>query len=149
MSENPFISPLVLKIKTSAQKKILIIAPHLCLLILVLWMDIFTPSLKLLLIFLIIVSVNYYLRIVNNTVTELRQDSKNNWKISSSEKHKNGGLFSVDLHPSSFVSTWIIILNFIDNNHSNHRIIITPDSISINDFRHLTTRLKITNIKKS
>ena len=154
MPKNPFIAPFSLKIKSSPQKLLLITAPHLFLLILVLEINIFLPSLKLFLILLIVTSAYYYSRLhyfysSNKSVTELRQDSNKNWKISTVKKHNNGELFSVDILPSSFVSKWLIILNLVDNKSSNHYVLLlTPDSISVHDFRHLTIRLKLTNSKK-
>jgi hypothetical protein len=154
MPLNQFTSPLYIVSKPSLQKMLLIAIPHLLVLIMVASLDVFAMELKLGLIFVILLSTYYYLRLYyfqtsNKSVIELKQDSAKNWMISTINTMKAQESFSVDLLPTSFISKWLIILNFVDNNRSHYKVIFTPDSLSANEFRHLYTRIKLTNIKKS
>jgi hypothetical protein len=154
MPINPFTAPLSFTINPSLQKLLLIVMPHLLVFIMVVNLNVFSLGLKVGLVFLILLSAHYYSRlyyfhISNKSVIELKQDSAKNWMISTINTMKAQESFSVDLLPTSFISKWLIILNFVDNNRSHYKVIFTPDSLSANEFRHLYTRIKLTNIKKS
>lgn len=151
MSQNPYNSSLSIVINPSLQKGLMIAIPHSLVLILVLSLGIIFLFLKIILSLLILLSAYYYSRVYllqssNNTVLLLKQSSVKNWLIGTVESDKKNELFSVDLLPTSFISKWLIILNFIDNNGSKYNIIITPDSISKNEFRNLYSRMKLLNV---
>jgi len=157
MSLNSFDAPLNLLIKASFQKNMIIIAPHLAAAILVFSLSVFPLWLKLLVFLFIMTSGFYYWRlhlaqISYKSVKSIQQDSAKNWFITTHDKVEKDNTTqpkSVTLLASSFANKYLIVLNYRDINKSYYSIIITPDSISTNKFRHLQLRLNLTNSKKS
>lgn len=154
MSFNPLNVPLDYSIQPSLQKALLIVVPHIVGIVLVLSFGVFTFWLKLLFIVIILASGLYYLRLhflqkSKKSVISIQQDSVNNWYITTHDKNHEAASKSVILLASSFVNKYLMVLNYRDTNKSYYSAIITPDSISSNDFRRLQVRLKLTNIKKS
>jgi hypothetical protein len=153
MPQNRFNASFYIKISPSLQKGLMIAIPHILVFILVLSISVLVLFLKSVLILLILLSAFYYSRIYllntsKNSVLQLKQNSLHNWWITTIESNKKNELFSVDLLPTSFISKWLIILNFVDNNGSKYNVFITADSISNNKFRNLYSRIKLLNNKK-
>ncbi len=147
MHTNPFNTPLHLVLKPSLQKRLLIIAPHLIALFIIVLLDVFPLYMKIALFTLIVASSIYYSRLhifntLKKSIHTIQQDSANNWIISIQEKGDNK---TVELLPSSFISKIIIVLNYKDINKSHYSAIITKDSLSDDDFRHLYVKLKLEN----
>lgn len=154
MSFNPLNVALNQPIKPSLQKSLLIIVPHLIGIIIVLSFTVFSLWLKLQFIVIVLASGFYYTRLhllqkSKKSVISIQQDSAKNWFISTHDKGHEVPPKSVILSASSFGNKYLIVLNYRDINKSYYSAIITPDSISNNDFRRLQVRLSLTNIKKS
>jgi len=154
MSLNPFTQPLNHLIKPSVQKRLLIIVPHIMGFILLISVSAIPLWLKFILVPVILFSAIYYSRLhlqqtLKKSVTSIRQDSIGNWLITSYDKEHESEPKTVILLASSFISKYLIVLNYRDINKSYYSAIITQDSISCNEFRRLRVRLKLTNIKKS
>ncbi len=152
MSINPIISPLNIAIKQSMQKWLILVIPHLMAIILSLAVTSFPLWLKVSLFILTVLSFIYYSRLhlfqnSDKSVLSIQQDSAKNWFVTLNKKHGEAEPKSVKLLPSSFISKSLIILNYRDDQRSNYRVLITPDSYSTNEFRHLSIRIKLTNIK--
>jgi len=144
MLSNPFNTPLALEIKPSFQKWLIVLAPHLLVLMVVLSLDVFNYGLKIILVILIIISANYYIflylrQTLEKSITMIFQDSSKNWLI----KTNNQAQKTVLLMPSSFINNKLILLNFIDSKNKKYYALITPDSLSKSDFRHLFVRIKL------
>jgi len=153
MPVNPIISPLKLAIKPSMQKWLILVIPHFMGILLLLSVASFPLWLKAILIIFIILSFIYYLRLhltqsAKNAVLSIQQDSAKNWFITLNSKSGETEPKSVELLPSSFISKALIVLNYRDDQRSNYGVLLTPDSNSINEFRHLTIRIKLINIEK-
>ena len=145
MSVNLFSQSLSLTIIPTLQKKLFIIIPHLFVMVLVLTVDPIPNYLRLILFILIVISVVYYYRLhilgtLKYSVSRIGQDSVKNWIL----KTHDGRSRQVSLLDSSFVSQYLIVLNYIDRNKSNYVVVFTRDSLPISDFRHLIVRLKNT-----
>lgn len=69
------------------------------------------------------------------------QDSAKNWFISSHDSKR----IEVQLLDSSFVSQFLMVINFIDLNKHEYPILITPDSLPKDDYRLLIVKLKMSN----
>ncbi len=153
MPINPIISPFKLVIKPSTQKWLILLIPHLIGAVLLLSVAAFPFWLKAFLISLIALSFSYYLRLhltqsTPKSVLSIQQDSAQNWFITLNSKLGETEPKSVELLPSSFISKALIVLNYRDDQRSTYGVLLTPDSNSINDFRHLTIRIKLINVKK-
>jgi len=151
---NPLNTPFNQVIESSFQKALLVIFPHFLGVGLVLGFSVFPVWLKLLLIIVIILSALYYLRLhlaqkLKKSVKSIQYDSAKNWFIKTYDRDHETDFKSVVLLPSSFISKALIVLNYRDNNGSHYSAIITPDSISSNEFRRLRVRLKLTNVKNN
>lgn len=145
MSLNPFNAPLALTIKPSLQKWLLIIVPHFIAFVIVLTFSVFTFTLKAGLTFLILFSFVYYFRLhlqqsLKKSVYLIHQDSAKNWFVITKDTERK----EVTLSGSSFVSKLLIIINYNDINNNQYGVIVTPDSLSIDDFRQLIVRIKLT-----
>ncbi|GAA0403449.1 hypothetical protein GCM10009133_10160 [Cocleimonas flava] len=66
------------------------------------------------------------------------QDSRNNWFIKNALEEEK----TVDLQAESFVSNYLLILNFADNKKKSYTVIVTPDSVSKDLFRQLRVVLR-------
>ena len=152
MSLNPLKVPLLIEIKPTLQKVLLIFTPHFLALILVASLDVFSLAVKGILLIFILISTGYYFQLFvmqksKKSVLSIQQDSANNWFITTHDKDHEAAPKSVILLASSFVNKYLILMNYRDINKSYYSAIITPDSISSNDFRRLQVRLRLTNIK--
>jgi len=150
---NPIISPLKLTVKPSLQKWLILSIPHAVGIIIILSVVTSPLWLKISLTLLVILSFIYYLRLhlsqnTKKSVLSLQQDSAKNWFLTLYSNSGETEPKSVELLSSSFISKALIILNYRDDQRSNYSVLITPDSNSSNEFRHLTIRIKLINIKK-
>jgi len=144
MSSNPFNTPLALTVKPSFQKWLIVLAPHFLVLIVVLSLDVFNFSLKIILVIFIIISAIYYIflylrQTLEKSITMIFQDSSKNWLIQTNNQAQK----TVLLMPSSFINNKLILLNFIDSKNKKYYALVTPDSLSKSDFRHLFVRVKL------
>lgn len=153
MSENPFIKPFSISIESSFQKTLIVFIPHLIGLFLT-FISVLLIWLKILLVIAILISFYYYLQLhitqkLKKSVIAIQQDSTSNWFITLSGVDGKSEPKSVTLLPTSFISKVLIVLNYRDDNRSYYSVLLSPDSLSNNKFKHLTSRLKIINTKNS
>ena len=152
MSLNPILKSFTLTIKPSLQTWLIIVLPHLLALLLIISIEVFPLWLKFILSIMVTVSFAHYYKFyftlkLKKSVTLIRQDSRENWFIKLSNSENNEEPKSVSLLPSSFISRFLIVLNFLDKNDTEYSVIIMPDSISSINFKHLYIKLKTTYIK--
>ncbi len=154
---NSFKSPKTFLIKTSLQKVLLIAIPHLVAFLMMFFAYKNMPiGLALLVFLLIIVSMSYYfelhlLRTRKRSVVEIRQDSVNNWFIlCNSYGNSQNDYVSANLLGTSFVSQYLIVINFVAQPNESHQknkqqytVLVTPDSLTKDEFRQLKVRLKL------
>lgn len=145
MSVNPFSKPLMLEIKPSLQKSLLLIIPHILTLLIVISVKPFPVSFRFILATLVLLSTVYFFRLhffksLKNSVNSISQDSAKNWLIFIKDNEQK----EVELLGSSFVSNMLIIINYIDINYNKYNVIIAPDSLSSDEFRRLIVRIKMT-----
>jgi len=152
MSFNPFNAPLSLKIKPSIQKWLIILVPHLLAILLLSNVGDLPFLLKLALIIGILVSMVFFSRLhlfqsLKHSVLSIRQDSVKNWFVLTAGESE---LKAVTLMPSSFVSNHFIILNYTLQNpkylSQKFSVLITKDSLAVDDFRVLRARLKMSHM---
>lgn len=149
MSFNPYNAPLLIKIEPSLHKWLIICVPHLLAMLLISNVGDLSFFLRLILLMGITVSVTYFLRLhifltLKSSVLSISQDSVNNWFVHTTGESE---LKSVTLMPTSFLSNYLIILNYkLDNSKylsQKYSVLITKDSQSSKDFRILRARLNI------
>ena len=144
MSSNPFNAPLSLKVEPSRVKSLLILCPHVLILVMVLWIDEFSGGLRWILMSVIIVSWVYYSRLhlalsLKRSIKKITQDSAKHWFIDTPyENHR-----PVMIEGSSFLSNYLIIINYTSINKSRYTVIFTRKCLSSDNFRRLSVRLKI------
>ena len=80
---------------------------------------------------------------LEKSITMISQDSSKNWLIKTNQQAQK----TVLLSGSSFISRKLILLNFIDTENKKYYTLITPDSLSKSDFRHLFVRIKLGKYK--
>ena len=139
-----FNKPFVLAINPSLQKCLLIIIPHCLALILVISLPIYSMLVTYLLFVLIVNSLAYFsFRYValslNQSVVSISQDFEKNWFLSTTQSKR----IEVELLGSSFVSKFMIIINYIGINKKMYTTIIMPDSLPKDEYRRLFVRLKL------
>ncbi len=151
MAINPFIKVLFLPVTASLQKRLIIIIPHLFGLVMVVSIYVFPLWLKFALCLLIIASYYYHflhiLLKLKKSVVIVEQDTSKNWSVSLFNNDHENIKIRVTLLPSSYISKLFIVLNFVDINGSHYSVLMTPDSISRINYKHLYIRLKSTYIK--
>lgn len=152
MPLNPFNNPISLTIRPSLQTWLIIVAPHLIAFFLIVNIEVFPLWAKCISAIIIIASFAYYFLYylalkLKKSVTSIKQDSVENWFIMLANNDNDEELKSVSLLPSSFISRFIIILNFIDKKDTYYTVVIMPDSISSINFKHLYIKLKSTYIE--
>lgn len=129
-------------------KHILILFPHMFTAIILLA---FLVAERLDLIYLllslvfILASYYYFVRLhlkrnLNKSICEIRKSINDEWSLVLKNKSEQ----RVSILPSSFSSRFLIILNFqnTDIKKDSYSAIITPDSISIEEFRRLKVFIK-------
>ena len=137
-------------ITPSLHKRFVILIPHIIMLILVLSMSVFFLWLKILLTILIVTSLTYYFRLhisnaLDKSIHAIQQDSVNNWLIKTNGESEFNNLTSVNILPNSFISKYIIVLNFRDTAQSQYSVIIMKDSLQEDDYRRLYLKLKLSD----
>jgi hypothetical protein len=153
--------PLIIQPHHSIWLQLIIISSHgltLLFVILVLHQDRFdgvlvldnTYSIPLLFSILILASFVYYykLHVLKSSSSSIQLATHSfgitqynkDWSIRLAHHKKD---IEVKLLPTSFVSTWIIILNFKDLNYQQYSLLIFHDGIDKNIYRQLKVRLKL------
>jgi len=137
--------PLTVPVKASFLKFLLISVPHFSAIIFVIFF-VSLPWFGLLIItILILFSFFYYARLnlwqkLNNCVISIHQDTARNWAVITAN---NKDKISVELQANSFISPFLVILNFKDLKHKSYNVIFMPDSLSAHDFRRLRVRIRV------
>ncbi len=152
MSSSPFNTPFVLNIKPSFQKWLFLIIPHALVGFVILLAPPLDYTEKGVAIALVVASFVYYYRLhirtdLNKSVKAVRLDSAKNWGVKLQFFKKSQDYTNVILLGSSFYSNFLIILNFSDLSQNSvvkatYSVLITPDSLSKDEFRRLKVRLK-------
>ena len=132
-----------ISIHASPQKWVIILLPHLITFIVVFSLNQVSILLSIMLLFAIAYSSYYFLHLhiwldSKRSVTSIYQDSRNNWFLMDSANEET----SVNLQTDSFMSNYLVILNFIDNKKIKYSVIITSDSIPRDIFRQLKVILR-------
>lgn len=130
----------------------MIFVPHLLAILIVIFLVPVLWLLKLGLATLIVLSLLYFFQLhvyqkLSNSVISIQQDSANNWFVTT--LHDNGQAVQRELLASSFVSPYLIILNFSGSNSLlPYTALVPPGSLPEKDFRRLRVRLKTMKKKK-
>ena len=143
MTKNVFTSPLVLIPKVTMQSWMLILIPHFLILLFVIITPVELYIVKVLLSLVIILSLYYFLRLyifknLDKSIESFSKDSMGNWYIQDVRNQQH----PVQLLPSSFVSKFLIILNYAGIDKNKFSVLITRDSLEDDEFRRLKIRLK-------
>ena len=143
MTHNIFTGPLVLIPKVKMQSWMLVLIPHFLILLFVIVTPVELYIVKISLSLVVILSLYYFLRLyifknLNKSIESVSQDSLKNWYIQDIGKHQH----PVQLLPSSFVSKFLIILNYAGIDKKKYSVLLTPDSLDEKEFRRLKIRLK-------
>jgi hypothetical protein len=145
MPKNQYNTPFTLIVKSSLQKKLLIALPHLAAITIVLLALSIPFYLIIGLLVLLTYSAIYNFRLhigrsLKKSVIKISQDSAKNWVIFN----QNDAPIPVTLLNSTFAGKYLIINNYIDINKNKYSAVFTPDSLSVDDFRHLLVLSKLT-----
>jgi len=139
--------PLAIEISSSLQKQLLVYLPHAISVIIFVWLSRST-SIPLIVIALMMVgaglSVYYFHRLhISNTLQRsvklISKDASSNWQIVLS----NNNTERVSLDNTCYRSNFLIILNFNDVAKNNYTALITPDSVTTEEYRKLMVLLRI------
>ena len=106
---------------------------------------VYTPWLWYLLLLPVIalsVLATYYLKLhcwqsLSRSVLEINQDADKQWALLVGEKWH-----LVDLLPNSFVSTWLVVMNF-KGKAGRFTVVLPADSLDEDTFRRLRVRVRI------
>lgn len=140
--KSPFSAPLRLEVRASLATVLLIIGPLLLIAGTVVF---FTPwpwyLLCLPIVVLVVVAGHFlnlhYKQSLKKSVLEINQDADKQWAVLAGE---NWHL--VDLMPSSFVSPWLIVLNF-KGRAGRFTVILPADSLGGDTHRRLRVRIRM------
>ena len=140
--ESPFTTPLRLDIKGSLAIVLLIVGP---LLLIAGTVVVFTPwpwYLLCLPIVLLVASATYFLLLhykqsLKKSVLEVNQDAEKQWAVLA-----DGKWHLVDLLPNSFISPWLIVLNF-KGGSGRYSVILPADSLDKDTHRRLRVRVRM------
>ncbi len=119
---------------------------HVLVVVIILLMTDPTPVFPILLLILILSGSFFYyyqwhvVRTLDKSILELRINASGDWSVLSFTEKR----IKVNLLCNSFVSKYLIILNFSSINSSNYTVLITKNMLSKDEFRHLRVRLKTT-----
>ncbi|MGB1311003.1 MAG: protein YgfX [Leucothrix sp.] len=143
--ESPFSAPLRLQIPSSLTTLLMILVPLCFIAGVVLW---YTPIHWgfLLAVVLVDIAVAYYFvrlhywQNVKLSVLEINQDAQGQWSILTNTTKDDWQL--VTLLPTSFISTFLIVLNF-QSKKRRYSVILPADSLDKDTFRRLRVRIKV------
>jgi len=143
--ESPFNAPLRLDIPISRITLLMIAVPLLFIALVVL---VFTPIhwFFLLLVVLADAAIGFYFarlhywQNLKSSVLEINQDAQGQWSVLSNAKEDDWHF--VTLLPTSFVSTFLIVLNF-QGEKRQHSVILPAGSLDEDTFRRLRVRIRV------
>jgi len=133
---------------------LIVLLPHVLAMLIVLFIVPVSWLIKLSLVSLIVLSGLYFLQLhvfqtLHNSVVRIQQDSAGNWQVTSATRDKNKTV-PCELSSSSFISPLLIILNFKgDHFFPFYTALITPSSLTGQDFRRLRVHLKTMKKRKA
>lgn len=140
--ESPFSAPLRLEVRAGLATVLLIIGPLLLIAGTVVF---FTPwpwyLLCLPVVLLVVVAVYFlnlhYRQSLKSSILEINQDAEKQWAVLVGEKWH-----LVDLLPNSFVSPWLMVLNF-KGRAGRFTVILPADSLDDDTHRRLRVRIRM------
>jgi len=142
--ESPFNAPLRLDIPASRITLLMIALPLLFIALVVL---VFTPiHWFFLLVVLADAAIGFYFarlhywQNLKSSVLEINQDAQGQWSALSNAKENDWHL--VTLLPTSFVSTFLIVLNF-QGEKRRYSVILPAGSLDEDTFRRLRVRIRV------
>lgn len=130
--------------------RLLVLAPHLAAFIVVLLLPPFPLLLRLGLLAAIVFSFVYYYRLhvlqrSPRSVLQIEQDAAQNWLATIADQDGENRVAQLNLRVSSFVSPFLLVLNFKGLDNASYTALITPGGLPEQDFRRLRVRLKTLN----
>lgn len=154
-SNSIFSVPLSITLKPTVTLSLLVVIPHMLAFLIVVVLIAVPTSISsvsssslvwvagFVTISCIIVSLVYFSRlhiwkILDKSIKEIHQDSAKNWSVIVCDEETK----SVQLLTTSFISTFLVVLNFKDLNSRIYTAIIVSDSLPGQDFRRLRVRIK-------
>lgn len=141
--QNNFTKPLSLSLKSSASLAFIITVLHLLVASIILMSNSLPLSILLFLIILIFASYFYYYQryvslSLKKSIIKIQINADGDWSLVNS-KNK---IIKATIHPSSFTSSYLLILIFHSIEINKHTVLITKSMINNNDFRWLKVRLR-------
>jgi len=142
IAHSPFTSPLRFSVKATVQTALWVLLPSVFVALTVL---VFTPWpwYELCGVILLIVSVAMYVLQLHywqskaSSVLALNQDDQQQWALQTAQ-----GWQLAELLPSSFVSSWLMVLNF-QGEQGRLTVILPADSLDSDSFRRLRVRIRL------
>lgn len=113
----------------------------LILLVMPLWVEI--PLVIIVLVNFSITLRKHVLRAGNWEIVEILWDKQGRWYIAG----KDGFMNTCKLMPSTYVSTWLVILNF-KGNDGRKSVILFRDALDSETFRELRVRLNLEQLEE-
>ena len=143
--ESPFTSPLRLEVPPSLISILMIIIPLFFIAVVVL---VYTPIHWGFLLAIVLADcgvVYYFLRLhywknLKSSILEINQDTNKQWFVLLNAKENDWQ--PVVLRPNSFVSTFLVVLNF-QGEKRRHSVIFPAGSLDEDTFRRLRVRIKV------
>jgi len=143
--ESPFNAPLRLDIPVAIGTLLIIVVPLLFIALVVL---VFTPIHWgfLLLVVLLVATIGFYFTRLHYwqnlkfSVLEINQDAQGQWSVRTNSKENDWHF--VTLLETSFVSTFLLVLNF-QGKRRRYSVILPADSLDKDTFRRLRVRIRV------
>lgn len=144
--ESPFTEPLRLEIPKSFTTLLMIVLPLLFIALVVVW---YTPIHWAWLLAVVLVEgvvAGYFVRLhywknLKPSILEINQDARGQWSVLANVNEDDWRL--VELLPTSFVSTFLIVLNFKDEKRRRYSVILPAGSLDDDTFRRLRVRIRV------
>lgn len=143
--ESPFSEPLRLDVPPSYITLLMIIVPLLFIAVVVLWFTAIHWGFLLYVAIADIGIVYYFARLhywqsLKSSILEINQDAQGQWSVLTNAKENDWQL--VALLPTSFVSTFLIVLNY-QGEKRRYSVILPAGSLDEDTFRRLRVRVKV------
>jgi hypothetical protein len=145
MAFNPYRAPQIIEPETSWQLTGFVFGTHALVGLFCLFMFPAFWWVRLLLFLVVLVSAYYYARLhvykhSQRSVVRAVIDAENKWEILLADH----SVHPARLHPTSFMSTFLMVLNFQTAHKRLYTLLVFPDAIPVETARRLRVRLKLT-----
>lgn len=141
---DPYKAPQIIEPEDSWQLKGFLLGSHAAVGLFCLFLFPAAWWVRLLLVLIVFASAYYYIRLhvlkdLKRSVVRAVIDAENKWEIMLADH----SVHKAQLHPSSFISTFLKVLNFKVDDQRLYTLLVFPDAIPTETARRLRVKLKL------